>query len=77
VQSRYLLDPSVQVAVKKVPFSTDEEKLVSLREVHFLAQLNHPNVVQFMRAIERPVSRELWIVMEYMKGGTLAQAVSP
>jgi len=59
------------VAVKRIPINSNEDVCIS--EVACLVALVNPNIVQFKVAYRLP--QELWIVMEFMEGGTLSHAV--
>jgi len=61
------------VAIKKLPVFTPDEDLNNICEVSCLVLLKHTNVVDFKMAYRLP--HELWIVMEYMEGGTLNHAI--
>jgi p21-activated kinase 1 len=60
------------VAIKRLPI-TSLQIDITLWEVACLLLFKHNNVVQFIEAFRLPT--ELWIVMEYMEGGTLYHAV--
>lgn len=62
-----------RVAVKKSP-NLDDAKADNLREIHFLKNIQHPNVVQYFSS--HLVNSEMWVVLEFMEGGTLTQAAS-
>lgn len=60
------------VAIKKMPHTTRKQKSSNFHEVSLLYACNHPNLVKFITCHE--VKDELWIVMEYMEGGTFEEA---
>ena len=62
-----------RIAVKKMPHITDKEIRQNLDEVHFLKSFNHPNIVRFHAAYT--LRDEIWVIMEFMEGGTLSEAV--
>ncbi|KAL6072994.1 serine/threonine-protein kinase BLUS1 isoform X3 [Balamuthia mandrillaris] len=62
-----------KVAIKRVPHILDKEKKHNLREVNYLKFCNHPNIVKYYTTLF--LKNELWIVMEFMEGGTLTEAV--
>lgn len=65
----------MNVAIKRVPYVSSKDRRKALQEVRFLRYCGeHPNVVGIHRA--HLVKEELWIVMEYLEGATLMQAVS-
>jgi len=61
------------VAIKRVPAVTEKEEISNAGEVACLISLRHPNVVEFKAAYK--LNSELWIVTEFMEGGTLSQAI--
>uniref|UniRef100_A0A7S4P4D8 Non-specific serine/threonine protein kinase n=1 Tax=Paramoeba aestuarina TaxID=180227 RepID=A0A7S4P4D8_9EUKA len=64
----------VQVAVKKMPHRTEDDKQNNLNELRFIAQAKHKNIVRYFGAyLWRD---ELWIVLEMMEGGALTKAIS-
>jgi len=63
-----------RVAVKRIPHTTSKEKRRNLAEIHFLNTFKHENIVQFITA--HIFEGDMWIVMEYMAGGTLTQAAA-
>lgn len=63
------------VAIKRVPYLTTKDRRKALQEVRFLRYCgHHPNIVGIHRA--HLVKEEIWIVMEYLEGATLMQAVA-
>lgn len=63
------------VAIKRVPYVSSKDKRKALQEVRFLRYCGeHPNIVALHRA--HLVKDEVWMVMEYLEGATLMQAVS-
>jgi serine/threonine protein kinase len=59
------------VAIKRLTITSKDDYNIS--EVACLLHFKHTNVVQFKDAYRLP--HELWIVMEFMEGGTLNHAV--
>lgn len=43
-------------------------------EIYYLHKCKHPNVVSFIRAYVIPPLQEMWVVMEFLEGGTLTEA---
>jgi len=63
-----------RLAIKKMPHSTEKQKRSNMDEIWFLRDLQHPNIVQFHNAyIQDGI---IWLVTEFMQGGTLHEAVS-
>ncbi|PNW80428.1 hypothetical protein CHLRE_07g317300v5 [Chlamydomonas reinhardtii] len=65
-----------RVAIKVIPVTEqDREEFKQIqREVAFLADCNHPNVVRYLGSYR--LSGELWIVMEYCGGGSVSDLLS-
>jgi serine/threonine protein kinase len=61
------------VAIKKLPHVSEKDKRNNWCEIGFLATCKHPNIVRFLDAWE--VKDEVWIVMEFLEGGTLHEAI--
>jgi serine/threonine protein kinase len=62
-----------RVAIKKLPHVTEKDKRNNWCEIGFLATCQHPNIVRFLSAWE--MEDEVWIVMEFLDGGTLHEAI--
>ncbi|EFJ44650.1 MAP kinase [Volvox carteri f. nagariensis] len=64
------------VAIKVIPVTDqDREELTQIqKEIRFLADCNHPNVVRYLGSYRHP--NELWIVMEYCGGGSVSDLLS-
>lgn len=61
------------VAVKKMPHQTEKEIKANLTEIGYLRQCDHPNIVKYLSAYR--VNNEIWLIMEFLEGGTLSDAV--
>lgn len=59
-------------AVKKMPHDTRKQQRLNLREVCMLHNCRHDNIVRYTETFI--VKKEMWVVMEYMEGGTLKEA---
>eukprot|EP01126_Amoeba_proteus_P060847 TRINITY_DN80_c0_g2_i3.p1 TRINITY_DN80_c0_g2~~TRINITY_DN80_c0_g2_i3.p1 ORF type:complete len:535 (-),score=94.04 TRINITY_DN80_c0_g2_i3:500-2104(-) len=69
----------IMYAIKKLPHETLEEEEANLSEIFFLSECKHPNIVEsfhFFLSNEKSKKdmKELWVIMEFMKGGTLGEA---
>lgn len=72
--SKFLPDKTT-VAVKRVPYVNPKDRRKALQEVRFLRYCGvHPNILSIHRA--HLVKDELWMIMEFLEGATLMQAVS-
>jgi len=68
----------IRVAIKKIDHS-EKNVRYNLMEIFFLSLCDHPNLVYYVSSyIHDPkkskVEPELWVVMEYLEGGTLTTA---
>lgn len=65
------------VAIKKINLERQTNVKSILSELHILRELNHPNVISFLDAhFLESAESELWIVTEYMNGGSLTNVVT-
>jgi len=63
-----------RVAIKRVPHLSEREQWNNYDEIYFLKSCAHSCVVKYYDSY---ICRdEMWIVMEYLEGGSLQQAVS-
>eukprot|EP01132_Coremiostelium_polycephalum_P007975 gene7975-9809_t len=62
------------IALKKMPHKTLKQKRMNLNEIGFMKYCNHPNLVKFLCSYQK--NDELWLIMEFMEGGTLREAIS-
>lgn len=64
-----------EVAIKIMQHVESDAKAVrtNLRELLYLTKLRHPNIVALYRA-HLVNDKELWLVLEFMEGGTLREA---
>jgi ankyrin repeat protein len=65
-----------KVAIKRMPHASERDRRINMREVYFLKQLQHPNIVQLKGAYDMVQDHELWVLFELMEGGTLDDAVA-
>ncbi|EGC32729.1 hypothetical protein DICPUDRAFT_95210 [Dictyostelium purpureum] len=61
------------VALKKMPNKTNKQKRMNLSEIGFMKYCSHPNIAKFLCSFQK--SDEFWLIMEFMEGGTLSQAI--
>jgi len=61
-----------KIAVKKIPHKSRREKDHNYYEIGFLSNCLHPNIVRYIDSFL--VEDDIWIIMEYMEGGTLSEA---
>eukprot|EP01087_Luapelamoeba_hula_P007663 TRINITY_DN1870_c2_g1_i5.p1 TRINITY_DN1870_c2_g1~~TRINITY_DN1870_c2_g1_i5.p1 ORF type:complete len:726 (+),score=157.07 TRINITY_DN1870_c2_g1_i5:1333-3510(+) len=62
-----------RVAIKKMPHVEERDKQRNLKEVNFLRVMEHSNLVKYDCAFL--MKDEIWVVMEFMEGGTLTEAI--
>lgn len=63
------------MAIKRMPHSTVKQRKANMQEVHFLRLLRgKPNIVNYYATFRK--DQEVWVVMEFMEGGTLGQAAA-
>eukprot|EP01119_Soliformovum_irregulare_P024193 TRINITY_DN8615_c0_g1_i1.p2 TRINITY_DN8615_c0_g1~~TRINITY_DN8615_c0_g1_i1.p2 ORF type:complete len:326 (-),score=58.65 TRINITY_DN8615_c0_g1_i1:35-1012(-) len=60
------------VAIKKMTHFSDKETKRNTTEIAFLASCTHRNIVSYFNSYL--VNDEIWVVMEFMEGGTLSEA---
>ncbi|GAM28224.1 hypothetical protein SAMD00019534_114000 [Acytostelium subglobosum LB1] len=65
---------NLEVALKKMDHKSERNRRYNLNEIAMLRYLKHPNVVGFVNAYENR-DEELWMLMEYMDGGTIREAI--
>uniref|UniRef100_A0A6B2L233 Protein kinase domain-containing protein n=1 Tax=Arcella intermedia TaxID=1963864 RepID=A0A6B2L233_9EUKA len=66
-----------RVAIKVLPHTTEREMQTNYSEVFFLSRLKHPNIVDYYETLlveEKNTPPSLWIVMQFIEGGTLSDA---
>jgi len=69
------LDNDKLIAIKRMPHETTKQKRKNFQEIRFLRYChNNPNIIKFVRATL--FKDELWLVTEFIDGGTLTQAVA-
>ena len=60
-----------EIAIKKISHLTDKEQWSNLDEIYFLDKLDHPCIVPYDSSYR--YRDELWIIMEFLAGGTLSE----
>lgn len=61
------------VAVKVMSHDSSRNQKANLREIYWLTKLNHKNIVKLRHCYL--CLDEMWVVLEFMEGGTLTEAV--
>jgi len=69
------LDEDKLIAIKRMPHETTKQKRKNFQEIRFLKYCqNNPNIIKYIRA--SLFKDEMWLITEYLDGGTLTQAVT-
>lgn len=69
-------------AIKKLPHKEKMDRMANYSEIYYTSTLSHANIVQFKTVFLIPAGSytkdssitEIWMVMEYLQGGTLNEA---
>jgi serine/threonine protein kinase len=62
-----------KVAIKKMKLVAGNAQVPIINEITILQALNHPNILQFKEDFK--VQYEIWVIMEYMDGGSLSDLI--
>lgn len=73
------IDRDRQVAIKRMVLSAQPKKELLVTEIEVMRSMNHPNIINYIESflVTPPNSEdELWVVMEYLDGGSLTNIVT-
>ncbi|GMS77900.1 hypothetical protein PENTCL1PPCAC_75 [Pristionchus entomophagus] len=74
VMSAYQISTRRRVAVKKMNIKKQQRRELLFNEVAIMRDFSHPSIVRLFSS--HLVGDELWLVMEYMEGGSLTDVVT-
>ncbi|PIC26844.1 hypothetical protein B9Z55_019295 [Caenorhabditis nigoni] len=74
VDAAFKISTKQIVAVKRMNLKKQQRRELLFNEVSILRQYQHPNIVRFFSS--HLVDEELWVVMEFMEGGSLTDIVT-
>ncbi|KAI8139143.1 kinase-like domain-containing protein [Fennellomyces sp. T-0311] len=68
------VDTNISVAIKQMNLAQQPKKELIINEILVMREAQHNNIVNFIDSFL--VTGELWVVMEYMEGGSLTDVVT-
>jgi p21-activated kinase 1 len=74
VYSAYQLGTNVSVAIKQMNLEKQPKQDLIINEILVMKSSRHPNIVNFIDSFLH--KGDLWVVMEYMEGGSLTDVVT-
>lgn len=63
------MNTGAEVAIKQMNLSLQPKKELIINEILVMRENKHPNIVNYLDSYL--VGEELWVVMEYLAGGSL------
>lgn len=74
VYTAYTVGTNVSVAIKQMNLEQQPKKDLIINEILVMKESRHPNIVNFIDSFL--LRGDLWVVMEYMEGGSLTDVVT-
>ena len=74
VYTAYQVGTNVSVAIKQMDLEKQPKKDLIINEILVMRSSRHPNIVNYIDSFLH--KNDLWVVMEYMEGGSLTDVVT-
>lgn len=74
VYTAYEIGTNVSVAIKQMNLEKQPKKVLIINEILVMKGSKHPNIVNFIDSYV--LKGDLWVIMEYMEGGSLTDVVT-
>ena len=74
VYTAYQVGTNLSVAIKQMDLDKQPKKDLIINEILVMRSSRHPNIVNYIDSFLH--KNELWVVMEYMEGGSLTDVVT-
>lgn len=74
VYTAHEINTNVSVAIKQMNLEKQPKKELIINEIIVMKESKHPNIVNFIDSYL--IKQDLWVVMEYMEGGSLTDVVT-
>jgi p21-activated kinase 1 len=74
VYSAYQVGTNLPVAIKQMDLEKQPKKDLIINEILVMRSSRHPNIVNYIDSFL--YKNDLWVVMEYMEGGSLTDVVT-
>lgn len=74
VYTAYQIGTNLSVAIKQMDLEKQPKKDLIINEILVMRSSRHPNIVNYIDSFLH--KNDLWVVMEYMEGGSLTDVVT-